>query len=216
MPDYPFTLLNRLVNTGFIVVTAGLVGSEWRAPSGPTGDFFGPGASQYPYFVDTPNGATQGELQLYPTPDGQTALPPAHSIEPSELLHIGWDVTAQGTASFTFKAYSPYKLAALGGDGPLSFEVAGAYGYGTCKQGYVWREAFAGDHVCVLPETRAQAAADNHAAASRIDANGAYGPQSCVKGYVWREAEPDDLVCVTPATRTQTAEDNAKAASRML
>jgi hypothetical protein len=37
----------------------------------------------------------------------------------------------------------------------------------TCLQGYVWREAVPGDHVCVTPETRAQAAEDNSLAASR-------------------------------------------------
>jgi hypothetical protein len=43
----------------------------------------------------------------------------------------------------------------------------GAYGPDTCLQGYVWREAVPGDHVCVTPETRAQAAQDNSLAASR-------------------------------------------------
>jgi hypothetical protein len=37
----------------------------------------------------------------------------------------------------------------------------------TCLQGYVWREAVPGDHVCVTPETRTQAADDNSQAASR-------------------------------------------------
>lgn len=38
-----------------------------------------------------------------------------------------------------------------------------------CVYGYVWREAVAGDHVCVTPETRAQAAYDNSQAAARRD-----------------------------------------------
>jgi hypothetical protein len=37
----------------------------------------------------------------------------------------------------------------------------------TCIQGYVWREAIPGDHVCVTPEVRAQAAEDNRLADSR-------------------------------------------------
>jgi hypothetical protein len=37
----------------------------------------------------------------------------------------------------------------------------------TCLQGYVWREAVDGDHVCVTPETRTQAAEDNRLAAGR-------------------------------------------------
>lgn len=84
----------------------------------------------------------------------------------------------------------------------------------TCLVGWVWREAFAGDHVCVTPAVRTQARADNAAAASRVDPRGAYGPRSCVQGYVWREARRGDYVCVTPATRAQARADNAAAASR--
>jgi hypothetical protein len=47
----------------------------------------------------------------------------------------------------------------------------GAYGPNTCKQGFVWREAFGGDVVCVTPDVRQQAANDNAAAASRKQAN---------------------------------------------
>jgi hypothetical protein len=82
----------------------------------------------------------------------------------------------------------------------------------TCQQGYVWREACPGDHVCVTPETRAQVAADNAAAASRtVSANS----DRCVEGYVWRTARPEDRTCVTPETRKQTEEDNRLAASRV-
>ena len=85
-----------------------------------------------------------------------------------------------------------------------------------CVQGYVWREAFSGDHVCVTPNIRSQAATDNAAASSRRSPNGgAFGPDTCIQGYVWREAEQSDHVCVTPATRTQTREDNIAAASRI-
>ncbi len=34
--------------------------------------------------------------------------------------------------------------------------------------GYVWREAFPGDHVCVPPDDRAQAAYDNSQAVYRV------------------------------------------------
>ena len=37
----------------------------------------------------------------------------------------------------------------------------------TCKQGYVWREAFPNDHVCVTPQTRQQTQDDNSQAAQR-------------------------------------------------
>jgi hypothetical protein len=83
-----------------------------------------------------------------------------------------------------------------------------------CIQGYVWREAFAGDHVCVVPLTRAQAAEDNRLAASRRDPAGAFGPNTCVQGFVWRSARDGDAVCVTPDRRTQAFADNRAAASR--
>jgi hypothetical protein len=82
-----------------------------------------------------------------------------------------------------------------------------------CLQGWVWREARAGDQVCVSGATRSQVAADNAVKASRW-VNGAYGPHTCVNGYVWREAFAGDDVCVTGAQRTQAAADNAAAASR--
>jgi hypothetical protein len=83
------------------------------------------------------------------------------------------------------------------------------YGPDTCASGYVWRDAFAGDHVCVTPASRDQAASDNAAAPSRVNPNGAWGPNTCINGYVWRVARSTDLVCVTPAVRTQTANENA-------
>jgi hypothetical protein len=84
-----------------------------------------------------------------------------------------------------------------------------------CKEGYVWREAFGGDRVCVSPETRAHAAQDNRLAFSRRSkSNDRPLPDTCVDGFVWREASITDHVCVTPETRAQTAADNANAASR--
>jgi hypothetical protein len=85
-----------------------------------------------------------------------------------------------------------------------------------CLQGFVWREAFVGDYVCVTPATRSQAWFDNALAASRVNPNGgAYGPDTCLQGYVWREARPTDHVCVTLSVRTLTAADNAAAATRV-
>ena len=83
-----------------------------------------------------------------------------------------------------------------------------------CLPGFVWREAFAGDHVCVVPPVRAQVAEDNAAAAAHRDPAGAYGPNSCVAGLVWRQARPDDLVCVTPERRAQATRNNRDAAAR--
>ena len=88
-------------------------------------------------------------------------------------------------------------------------------GNDTCVSGYVWRDAYDGDHVCVTPDTRTQARADNAAAASRREPNGgAYGPDTCRQGFVWRVARPEDLVCVTPERRDQTANDNSQASQR--
>jgi hypothetical protein len=85
-----------------------------------------------------------------------------------------------------------------------------------CIPGYVWREAFPGDHVCVTPQTRSQAAYDNSQASARVDPGGAYGPNTCIQGYVWRAARPSDLVCVTPAIRDKTAYDNSQAKNRQV
>jgi hypothetical protein len=89
------------------------------------------------------------------------------------------------------------------------------YGPDTCRQGHVWRDAFPGDHVCVIPETRTQSAYDNSQAnARRQPGGGPYGPDTCRQGYVWREARPDDHVCVTPDVRSLAASDNSQAAAR--
>jgi hypothetical protein len=86
----------------------------------------------------------------------------------------------------------------------------------TCIQGFVWREAATVDHVCVTPQTRAETAADNAAALSRVNPNGGpFGRFTCLQGFVWREAFNGDTVCVTPATRSQAAADNAQAAHRV-
>ena len=84
-----------------------------------------------------------------------------------------------------------------------------------CKQGFVWREAFRGDTVCVTPETREQVQRENLAGPSRRQpGGGAYGPDTCRQGFVWREASPSDHVCVPPGVRDETANDNQEAMSR--
>jgi hypothetical protein len=85
-----------------------------------------------------------------------------------------------------------------------------------CLQGYVWRQAYAGDYVCAAHATRAQATADNAAAVSRVQpGGGAYGEYTCIQGYVWRQVVPDDYTCVTAAVRAQAASDNSQAGSRV-
>lgn len=85
----------------------------------------------------------------------------------------------------------------------------------TCVQGFVPRDAGAGDKVCVTPEVRAQTASENQlAAANRQPSGGAYGPNTCKQGFVWREAFPNDFACVVPDSRSQAATDNAAAPRR--
>jgi hypothetical protein len=81
-----------------------------------------------------------------------------------------------------------------------------------CNAGYVPRQAYQGDQVCVTPETHAQVVADNRAAASRRTSPNS---DTCIAGYVWRQAISYDDVCVSPKIRAQTAEDNLVSASRI-
>ncbi len=78
------------------------------------------------------------------------------------------------------------------------------YGPYTCAYGLVWREATAGDYVCVTPPVREQTWQENALAASRVQPGGGpYGPDTCKSGYVWRGTSPSDHVCVTTSSRTQ-------------
>jgi hypothetical protein len=76
-----------------------------------------------------------------------------------------------------------------------------------CRQGYVWRDAFQGDHVCVTTKARTQARNDNSKATARREP----GSDTCRSGYVWRLARPSDLVCVEPYIRALTASENRQA-----
>ncbi len=49
----------------------------------------------------------------------------------------------------------------------------GTYGPYTCKSGYVWRDAFPGDKVCVSPFTQTLTKMDNSLAAARLMKPGA-------------------------------------------
>ena len=105
---------------------------------------------------------------------------------------------------------SPLSLPSLSSKGNPSLPNL-PYGPDTCKQGFVWREAIADDHLCVRPESRSQAANDNNNAASRREPNGGpYGPDTCKQGFVWREVVPPDHVCVTPQKRDQTRLENSQ------
>jgi hypothetical protein len=90
-------------------------------------------------------------------------------------------------------------------------------GLDSCAPGFVWRDAFPGDHVCVNLPVRDQAATDNAQAGSRRSPNGGdSGPDTCRAGFVWREARPTDHVCVSLAVREQAQRDNAAKCSRLV
>lgn len=82
------------------------------------------------------------------------------------------------------------------------------YGPDTCNDGFVWRDAIPGDHVCVTPASRSEAAHENAIAGSRVDPTGAYGPNTCKPGFVWRESYSGDVVCVTGARRSAVQQEN--------
>ena len=85
-----------------------------------------------------------------------------------------------------------------------------------CRQGFVWREATAADHVCVTPGTRAKAWDDNQRAAERVQPAGRGGARDgCRYGFVWREAMANDHVCVSPGTRAEAWDDNSHVAERV-
>lgn len=84
------------------------------------------------------------------------------------------------------------------------------FGVEQCKVGFVWREAWDEDKVCVPGSSRTRAKTDKAAAASRKEPNS----DQCKPGWVWRDGKPDDHVCVTGTTRNETARENREAASR--
>jgi hypothetical protein len=133
-----------------------------------------------------------------------------HTARTSFLLKA--DTTVTSTPSHTSSSGSTNGGTTGGKEGP-SVSTSVTTPTGTCKSGFVWREATADDHVCVTPGTRAQAQDDNaHAASRQVSAT----DPTCVSGYVWREATASDLVCVTPGTRDQAKDDNAHAADRVV
>jgi hypothetical protein len=96
---------------------------------------------------------------------------------------------------------------------PPQAQAALAYGPYTCKAGFVWREAFSGDKVCVTPTDRDTARSENANAWWRTTGTG--NPAWCVSGYVWREARPTDYVCVPPASRDRERSNDAAAVQRL-
>jgi hypothetical protein len=76
-----------------------------------------------------------------------------------------------------------------------------------CPAGLVIREASPGDLVCVTPDSKRRAAAEN-ARAPLLWVAGPFGPKTCATGYVWRQAFTSDLTCVTTDVRSATLLEN--------
>ncbi len=90
-----------------------------------------------------------------------------------------------------------------------------------CSPGYVWRDAFDGDLICVTPQRYAQVQDENRYASEHIDPNAVvYGftnSDDCLPGYMWRLAGPNDRVdpnhqvdrvCVTLKAYDQATDEN--------
>ena len=73
-----------------------------------------------------------------------------------------------------------------------------SYNSYVCSPGYVWRDAFDGDLVCVTPQRYAQVQDENLHASEYIDptaaAQGFTNWDDCLPGYTWRLAGPKDRV----------------------
>ncbi|MCX5148415.1 hypothetical protein OHB36_16790 [Streptomyces sp. NBC_00320] len=111
---------------------------------------------------------------------------------------IAGSVALPASAAITPQTRSSAKSVLPGDYDPNRQPGGGAYGPNTCKPGYVWRDAWDGDTLCVTPAQR-QATHDENP--NRQPGGGAYGPSTCKPGYVWREAWDGDTLCLTPAQR---------------
>lgn len=97
---------------------------------------------------------------------------------------------------------------------------------GTCRDGFVWRQASASDRICAPPASRERVAAENAQDAANRDpfcAPNPFSPDGCMwfpslgtckSGFVPRNALPNDGICVTPAARDEAWHENTLAAGR--
>lgn len=85
----------------------------------------------------------------------------------------GWQRVDGLTAGTTYHFSVEGCVSGIFGDpcsgfGPeATVTIEGAYGPDTCKPGFVWRDAVAGDHICVTPERRQKVADDLNTAKTR-------------------------------------------------
>jgi hypothetical protein len=91
-----------------------------------------------------------------------------------------------------------------------------------CSQGYVWREAFQGDYVCVTPDERSRVARQNATAHSNYSFDytipvsfrlrGVTRPVLyglCTTNLQYRQADMGDYVCVSSNQAKRVKDDNA-------
>lgn len=120
-------------------------------------------------------------------------------------------------AVMSFAAVSPGEVLKLGRDRALYIETSpfDVAPDGSCMNGYVWREAYTNDHVCVTQATHDEASADNAAGPSHVLQLSFVETDTCISGYVWRQAIDSDHVCVPPDVRAETVKDNKLGPSRI-
>lgn len=211
--------LNDTHNTLLIKVSQGLSHGEWGVEPP---DRMTPGAQIYQWESHSDGflTGTEGWVRYYPVAITSDNIVIPSPVPDSETLYIHWDNPFEGSNSYDTSAPYPYQLTQEGnqeGDqAAVEYHLSGVNGPDTCLPGFVWRNAYPGDAVCVTPQSRDQAASDNSQAPSRVDPHGPYGPNSCIVPYVWRNAYHGDAVCVTTDTRDQVELDNSQAQSRIV
>lgn len=171
---------------------------EGRGGDRPDPDRYDPGSASRPPRFD-PDRTDPGSVTRQPRLDPDRASPDSVSRPP----RLDPDRSSPGPVGSS-RSMDP---------GRVSQEPGGMAGaLERCINGFVWREARAGDRVCVTPAVRERTQRENARAPSLVDPAG--GPYACLRGYVWREAFDGDTVCVTPQTRGETLEDNRMAPAR--
>ncbi|MEV7559553.1 hypothetical protein [Streptomyces sp. NPDC089795] len=115
------------------------------------------------------------------------------SVQQLARLTLCVALTALAAGAFALPASAASTLPARSPITSGSAEDPNKLPDGYCKSGYVWRDSFDGDGVCVTPEERDAAHAENP--------NRQPGSNNCKPGYVWRDSFDGDGVCVTPEER---------------
>ncbi len=210
---------NDTRNTLLIKVAQGLDHGEWGAEPP---DRMTPGGHIYQWESHSDGflTGTEGWVRYYPVATNDNIVIPS-PVPDEATIYIHWDNPFVGSNSYNTTAPNPYQVVQDGGTGTgdeaaTAFHFGGVNGPNTCLPGFVWRNAYPGDAVCVTAQSRDQAASDNSQASSRVDPNGPYGPNSCIVPYVWRNAHPGDAVCVTTEVRDQVELDNSQAQNRIV